>query len=193
MEGRERAAPLGIPAVTELGRTCGAEPQSMETLAIFRSFTTRSRTTLAQPMVRTGHGAMHPPTLAAGASVSSLCPLLAATLPLDPFAISLAQTGVKNITSALKKGRTGLGATRTRSKRNGATALWKWREGRAKRVIHASHAAAEASTPSPGVGLMTRTRGGGSAYSMLFTEVPGSSHLKTKIIKAAIVSEPLRV
>lgn len=162
----------------------GVERQSVGTLVISRLFTSRSRTTRAPALARMGHGATCPLTLAAGASVRLRCPSQAATPPLDLCATSLALTRTKSSTSASKRGRTVLGATPTRSKRNGATAPWKCRVGRAKWAILASHAAVGVATRSPGVGLMTRTPGGGSAYSILFTGVRGSSPTITNL-KAA--------
>ena len=128
-------------------------------------------------------------TQVAGAFVSFRCLSQAATRPTAPCASFQALIEAENTTSALKKDKIGLGAIRTRNRRDGVTVPWRLRVGRAKLVTHASHVAVEAATLSPGVGSMTRTPGGGSAHSMSFTEVRGSSQrMVTTMAGAAVVA-----
>lgn len=181
----------GIPAVMGLEPTFGVERQSAGTLAISRLFTSRSRTTRAPALARMRRGATCPLTLAAGASVRLRFPSQAATPPLDLCVTSLALIRTKSSTSASKRGRTGPGATPTRSKRNGATAPWKCRVDRAKWAILASRAAVEVTTRSPGVGSMTRVPGGVSACSILFTGDRGSSPTITNLKAAFRILAPV--
>ena len=186
MELRVHPVLLGFPAVTELERTHGAERQNMAILVISRLCTSQRRTTNARPRAGTGLGVTPPPTPVVGDFVSWQCPSPEVTRLLVPCATSLALTGANSTSSASKRGRTGLGAIQTRSRRNGATALLKWRVVRAKRATLASLAAPEATTRSRGAGLTIKAPSGDSAYSMLFTEARGSSHVPATIINEAL-------
>lgn len=123
LEGR--LALLDFLAVTELEHMFGVEHPSWETLVISHLSTSQLRTTHVLARTKMGLGASHPLTQAAGATVSSLCLSQGATRLTAPCVTSQALTEAENITNALKKGRTGPGATRTKSRRDGATAPWR--------------------------------------------------------------------